>query len=45
VTVGEEGFFDANEPNADMNPWGLPNNVQVLGSRWCAALCLHATLS
>lgn len=35
VTVGEEGFFDANGPNADLNPWGLPNNVQILGSRWC----------
>ena len=35
VTVGEEGFFDANGPRADLNPWGLPNNVQVLGSRWC----------
>lgn len=33
--MGEEGFFDANGPNADLNPWGLPNNVQVLGSRWC----------
>ena len=45
VTVGEEGFFDANGPNADMNPWGLPNNVQVLGSRWCAALYLRTTPS
>ena len=35
VTVGEEGFFDANGPRADLNPWGLPNNIQVLGSRWC----------
>ncbi|KAK9843772.1 hypothetical protein WJX81_005762 [Elliptochloris bilobata] len=38
VTVGEEGFFDANGPRADLNPWGLPNNVQVLGSRWAGGI-------
>ena len=29
VTIGEEGFFDANDPLVDADPWGVPSNLQV----------------